>query len=436
MNNIVTVVDNHAPVLTSASVYQYSYGQVLRIQGEQLPPAVEIHFSLEEKGGDSVTRIGVTKDNVTDVIIPDSMLENDDTTENYSIYAFIFLSDDTSGETVRKIKIPVKARPKPEVPATPEEGELFREAIKAVNESAEKAEEAKNAAKTAAEDAEASAKSAAESAEAAENTLASIPENYTELIKSVDLLNKTKVTCPEKAQVGQALVVKMIDAEGKPTEFESKSMSGASTEAIKEAVKIYMQENPIEESDPTVPDWAKTEEKPNYTADEIGALPAEKLPEAIRKALSDAKESGEFNGSDGRGITSAAIKADGHLQIDYNDGTSIDAGKVTGENGLDGVSGVPVRIEKTAEDTVVALQPNVLYVFPEMSELTLTLEEAADSNIANEYHLLFTSPSSSATELSIPDTIKVPSSWSIDAGKIYELSILENILTYMSWEAS
>ena len=153
MNNIITAVFEVLPSTRTRPVWQYSYGQILRIQGLQLPSAVEIHFALEEKSGDSVTRIGVTRDNVTDVPIPDSMLENDDIEEDYKICAFVFLTDDDSGETVRKISIPVTARSKPEAHETPEEAELFREAIKAVNESAEKAENAKDAAEKVADDA-------------------------------------------------------------------------------------------------------------------------------------------------------------------------------------------------------------------------------------------------------------------------------------------
>lgn len=119
---------------------QYDYGQVLRIQGLKLPTAVEIHFGLEEKGGTTTTRIGVTKDGVTDVVIPDSMLENGDTRLDYTIYAFIYLTDDTSGKTVNRIKIKVKARSKPEQFDKPSDTELFYEAIKAVNKSSEEAE--------------------------------------------------------------------------------------------------------------------------------------------------------------------------------------------------------------------------------------------------------------------------------------------------------
>lgn len=123
-------------------LWQWDYGQVLRIQGLNLPKAVEIHFSLQESGGQSVTRIGMTKDGVTDVVIPDSLLENEESLGNYDIYAFIYLTDDTSGQTECKICMPVKARPKPEAFDAPEDKKLFEEAIRAVNESAERAETA------------------------------------------------------------------------------------------------------------------------------------------------------------------------------------------------------------------------------------------------------------------------------------------------------
>lgn len=55
---------------------QYDYGQILRIHGLDLPPAVEIQFSYREKGGTTENRIGTTKDGITEVQIPDKMLKN------------------------------------------------------------------------------------------------------------------------------------------------------------------------------------------------------------------------------------------------------------------------------------------------------------------------------------------------------------------------
>jgi hypothetical protein len=140
---MVTVVFN--PRDTSASKYsalsQYDYGQVLRIQGLNLPAAVKIDFALQPKGGTSVPRIGITKDGVTDVIIPDSMLENNDSTDDYNIYAFVFLTDATSGQTEYRITLGVKARPKPEVPGGTDNPDIFHEAVQAVREAAEQAAE-------------------------------------------------------------------------------------------------------------------------------------------------------------------------------------------------------------------------------------------------------------------------------------------------------
>ena len=116
---------------TVAGLWQYDYGQILRLQGIKLPTAVEIHFSLQEKDG------------VTDVVIPDSMLENDATTMDYKIYAFVYLADSESGQTEYKISISVKSRPKPESFEKPEDAELFRQAITEVNNSAEVALQSK-----------------------------------------------------------------------------------------------------------------------------------------------------------------------------------------------------------------------------------------------------------------------------------------------------
>lgn len=142
MGKITTAV--FEPGSTTANVYglwQYDYGQTLRIQGLNLPSAVEIHFSLQETGGTALNRVGVTKDGVTDVIIPDSMLENDDATRNYDMFAFVYLTDDTSGQTEYKIKLQVKSRPKPEVPGGGENPDIFHEAVQAVRKSADKAAE-------------------------------------------------------------------------------------------------------------------------------------------------------------------------------------------------------------------------------------------------------------------------------------------------------
>lgn len=62
------------------------------------------------------------------------------------------------------------------------------------------------------------------------------------------------------------------------------------------------------------------------------------LTNVINKALKLAKESGEFDGTDGVGIEKAEINADGVLVINYSNGMSKILGRVIGEPGKDGVS--------------------------------------------------------------------------------------------------
>lgn len=123
------------------NLWQWDYGQVLRIQGLKLPSIVQIHFSLRKAGGESVTRLGITKDGVTEVPIPEFVLENQGTTIPYDFYAFVYLTDETSGRTAYKITINVKSRPKPEVPGGGEDPDIFHDAVQAVQKSADKAAE-------------------------------------------------------------------------------------------------------------------------------------------------------------------------------------------------------------------------------------------------------------------------------------------------------
>ena len=131
--------DSH-PIVYGAS--QWNYGKVLRIQGLNLPKAVEIHFSLEKTAGQAIPRIGTTKDGVTDVVIPDSLLENEGELQDYFVYVWIYLTDATSGRTEHSLSLKVKARSKPEIPGGDDNADPFREAIEEVNNAADRAETA------------------------------------------------------------------------------------------------------------------------------------------------------------------------------------------------------------------------------------------------------------------------------------------------------
>lgn len=182
MYNIVTVTFKDSNTATANGVRQWDYGQILRIQGLQLPTAVEVHFALIDSK-DSVTRIGITKDGVTDVVIPDSMIE-----AGKNIFAYVYLRDSESGQTEYEIKIVVTTRAKPEAFDTPEDKELFAQAIEAVNEAADRAEKAGQAATEAAgqaaEDAQQTAQDRAEVAKMVETVT-----DISEQVKKVEELS-------------------------------------------------------------------------------------------------------------------------------------------------------------------------------------------------------------------------------------------------------
>lgn len=141
MDNIITATFNDYTYARTTSLWQYDYGQILQIEGITLPATFEVHFSDQDQEGESLIQIGAVKNKAAQVQIPDSFLWKA-AGGNYSIYAFIYLTDTESGETKYKITIPVRARPKPNTDFvdTPEEKKFFREAIEEVNNVADQVE--------------------------------------------------------------------------------------------------------------------------------------------------------------------------------------------------------------------------------------------------------------------------------------------------------
>lgn len=86
------------------------------------------------------------------------------------------------------------------------------------------------------------------------------------------------------------------------------------------------------------------------------------------------------------------------------------------------------REEMTAQDEVVTIQPNKLYIFPEMAQLRVTLGAITDNTILNEFHFFFESGATptlfGVTGIrngdELPDTL--------EANKLYEVSVLEGLV--------
>lgn len=87
------------------------------------------------------------------------------------------------------------------------------------------------------------------------------------------------------------------------------------------------------------------------------------------------------------------------------------------------------RIEKLSTDTTVTLEPNKLYIFPEMESLTYTLAEST-----GEVHFIFKS-GATATRVVHPTGVDI-GNFSVESNKVYEVSILEGLLTSQNWSVS
>jgi hypothetical protein len=81
-------------------------------------------------------------------------------------------------------------------------------------------------------------------------------------------------------------------------------------EVIAGAVTEYLAANPIQETDPTVPAWAKQPTKPEYTAAEVGALPSNTvIPTVPTKVSAFANDKGYQTASEVNALINAALAA-------------------------------------------------------------------------------------------------------------------------------
>lgn len=168
MNTIPVELKTEQPHVYTG-VYQHDYGQILQIHGKNLPAVAEVQFSLQDQGGQTETRVGVTTNDVLEVQVPDKMLKNERVTENYCIFAYLYITDGKSGNTEYKITIHVISRPAPgKISEDSDESHILDEAVNAVNAAADRAEQAEQNAKASAIEAGKYAASAYESATAAE----------------------------------------------------------------------------------------------------------------------------------------------------------------------------------------------------------------------------------------------------------------------------
>lgn len=335
-----------------------------------------------------------------------------------------------------------------------------------------------------------------------------------EVFRTSPATGKAKETIDTDTEIEETHADVILDLISRVDTLEKKPIS---EEQIEKSVKSYLEKNPIEETDPTVPAWAKAEEKPTYTAEEVGALPSTTvIPSKLSELTADDEHetvtkgekqawnaksdfSGEYRDLKGKPElaewvlqsrkptytasevgalpdTTEIPKNLSDLQGDSEHRTVTDTEKQSWNNksnfsgnyeDLQGKPTIPTvptnlpnpqsltitydgqthtydgseaiaitietggieRIEKLATDTTVTLEPNKLYVFPEMESLTYTIGGGT-----GEVHFIFKS-GATATRVVHPDGVNI-GSFSVDVNKIYEVSILEGLLTSQNWSVS
>lgn len=258
-NRIITAVFKGSKNTKVSDVWQWDYGQTLRIQGLDLPTAVEVDFAVAG-ASESIARIGTTKDGVTDVVIPDSLIET-----GKNLVAYIYLRDSASGNTEYQIDMLVTKRAKPEAYDTPEDKELFGQAIEAVNAAADRAEKAGQTAQEAAQkaglDAEQTAQDRVEVAKMVE-TVTDISEQVKKVEelsnKAQEAATKTEAdaqqTAEDRVEVGKMLeTVKDVSEQVKSVEESVKKAKESEQAAAEHRTAVEEMKNSVEQTASTFP---------------------------------------------------------------------------------------------------------------------------------------------------------------------------------------
>ena len=488
--NITTVRFLNTTVTTSQSLYQWDYGQELKIEGLELPATFEVHF-CNENSTTTTTQIG-TDNQVT---IPDTYL-----TTGKGILAYIYLhTGESDGETEYKIKIPVRARQQPsDTPPTPEQQSAITEAIAALNAGVE-------AAGDSAEDAEAWAVGQRGGVDVPDTdpTWHNNAKYYAEhggggggggTTDYTDLSNKPQINNVTLNGNKSASDLGLVAAEtGKGlstndyTDAEKTKLSGIAAGA---EVNVQSDWNQSDSSagdyiknKPTIPaavtvDSALSDSSENPVQNKVikaaldgkgtyskpsGGIPASDMESAVQTSLGKAdtalqsvpntyrtaSDQDVIDGGKQAKITASGIlKGDGSGGVSAAvAGTDYQAPLVAGTDYAtpaqiptvpSDIGAAPAITEVTVSDAgsvTQALDPGKLYHFTgTLTALTVTLTAASAGQIA-QYHFDFDCGSTAPT-VTIPNTVTMPDSQQFEASKHYEVDILNNYGVVSAWATS
>lgn len=395
--------DSH-PIVYGAS--QWNYGEVLRIQGLNLPKAVEIHFSLEKTAGQAIPRIGTTKDGVTDVVIPDSLLENEGELQDYFVYVWIYLTDATSGRTEHSLSLKVKARSKPEIPGGDDNADPFREAIEEVNNAVDRAETAEKQAGEYAEQTKADAIKTGEDRTA----IAEMVESVSGIGEQVQAVKEYK----DQAQTAatNALLSEQKSEQAKEAALQAQARAeSAEGKAEQHALEVAGDKAEVERLATQVRQDKSSAEQ---TVQEFGST-VQQAEQSINTAKTKAVEAVNATKSD----AVKAVQTEGTKQVK--------AVQAKGQQILDSI----VEIQVNNPSTTYELQPNIQVVWGEVAELNLTLAPEKP-NAINIYPFWFTS-GATPTKVTLPVGV-ILDGFVTKPNKKYCCQIEQNVLFWKEFE--
>lgn len=135
-------------VTASGVLYQYDYNQKLKIQGLNIAGSAQVHFSFRQSFGEAVRIIGEAEDGDLTVQIPNFLLKGFLSCQGeYYIWAFVYAADSDAGETIKRIRMRVIARPRPQDYSEPEYKDAFDQLTESLAAKLDKNQGAENAGK-------------------------------------------------------------------------------------------------------------------------------------------------------------------------------------------------------------------------------------------------------------------------------------------------
>lgn len=117
------------------------------------------------------------------------------------------------------------------------------------------------------------------------------------------------------------------------------------------------------------------------------------------------------------------------------DANAANKGYVDGEVVLAKEKREIIETGEVAEYTISSMKPNTLYILPVKTITTLTVTAFAapsSTDYVYTYHMVFHA-GTNFSSLNLPDGVIIPDGFEIEGGRIYEINIMENLLSYQSW---